>query len=145
MAYQIRHPRLGKINGCQVTQDLIQFRSLPYAQVPRRFARSVPLEHLPQDNADETSCYDATEYGPCSVQPRDSIATDVRWNQLPEFPRREQDQSENCLRITLTCPAKVVDDTLNHLPVVVFVHGGALMVGSGTYLQCNTECIYIQY
>lgn len=130
--FRYKHPYLGSMEGCRVTPDLVQFRSLPYARVPRRFARSVLLDRLPQV-AGRASCYDATGYGPCSVQPRDSITTDVLWNQLPEQHYREQSQSEDCLRVTLTCPASVLDHrTSESLPVVVFIHGGALMIGSGT-------------
>lgn len=126
------HSQLQNIRGNRVTENLIQFRSLPYALVPRRFARASLLDHLPQVTADETACYNAEEYGPCSIQPLDSIATDVRWNQLPEHPGREQGQSENCLGITLTCPATILDDASASFPVVAFIHGGALLIGSGT-------------
>lgn len=129
MPDRLLHPQLGELIGIRVSEDLIQFRSLPYAQVPRRFARSILLDHLPRNAKD--AFYNATKYGPCSVQPLHSIDTDVRWNQLPEHPRREQEQSEDCLRLTLTCPAINGANSLANLPVVVFVHGGALMIGSG--------------
>jgi len=129
MPDRLLHPQLGELNGCRVSGDLIQYRSLPYAQIPRRFARSILLDHLPR-NA-ENALYDATEYGPCSIQSLDSIDTDVRWIQLPEHPRRKQEQSEDCLRLTLTCPAVIGANALAGLPVVVFVHGGALIIGSG--------------
>ncbi|KAL8822437.1 MAG: hypothetical protein Q9191_006829 [Dirinaria sp. TL-2023a] len=96
-----------------------------------KFARSIILDRLPQTTGEGAFCYDAVDYGSCSVQPLDSIATDVRWNQLPERPQRDQEQSEDCLRLTLTCPATVLDTSPTSLPVVVFVHGGALMIGSG--------------
>lgn len=132
MTQRLCHPQLGNIKGCQVTHHLIQFRSLPYAQVPRRFARSILLECLSQHPGNPEACYDAAEYGPCSIQSLESIATDVRWNQLPEYPRRDQTQSEDCLRISLTCPTATLKDALAPLPVVVFIHGGAFMIGSGT-------------
>lgn len=139
MAHQFRHPQLGTIKGCRVSEDLIQFRSLPYARIPRRFARSTLLNHLPRIDADANAdyFYDGEGYGPCSIQPFDSIATDIRWNQLPEHPGRTQGQSEDCLRLTLTCPATALEPDAGSrgLPVVVFVHGGALMIGSGTSSQ----------
>ena len=135
MSELFHHSQLYRIRGSRVTPDLIQFRSLPYARVPRRFGRATFLDHLPQATTNETACYDATEYGPCSIQPHDSIATDLRWNQLPAYPHRDQDQSEDCLSISLTCPATILDDSSAGLPVAVFVHGGALMIGSGT-MQC---------
>lgn len=145
MAREFLHSQLGRIKGCQVTHDLIQFRSLPYARITRRFARSTLLDHLPQATAEADLCYDAVDHGPCSIQPLDSVATDVRWNQLPERPQREQEQSEDCLRLTLTCPATVVDNASTYLPVVVFVHGGALMIGSGILIRRCAFCLEILY
>ena len=130
MTQQFIHPLLGKIQGYQATCDLIQFRGLPYARIPRRFARSIPLDYLPSGES-LGQPYDATEYGSCSIQPLDSVETDVRWNQFPEHPRREQSQSEDCLRITLTCPASATASAVAHLPVIAFIHGGALAIGSG--------------
>ncbi len=129
MPDQILHPQLGKLNGYRVNGDLVQFRSLPYAQVPGRFARSILLDHLPRNSED--GFYDATKYGGCSIQPLDSIDTDVRWNQLPEHPHREQEQSADCLKLTVTCPTVNGANAMAGLPVVVFIHGGALMIGSG--------------
>ena len=129
-AYQHYHSQLGAINGVQATGDLIQFRSIPYAQIPRRFARSTVLYHLPRSTG-QSGPYDARNDGPCSVQPLNSVETDVRWNQLPECPTREQVQGEDCLRLTLTCPMKTLNHGMNKIPVMVFIHGGALMIGSG--------------
>ncbi|KAL8877269.1 MAG: hypothetical protein Q9198_004684 [Flavoplaca austrocitrina] len=111
--YQHHHAQLGPINGVQTTGHLIQFCSIPYARIPRRFARSTLLYQMP------------------SVQPLNSIETDLRWNQLPECPTREQTQAEDCLRLTLTCPLKTLNHAVDKIPVMVFVHGGALMIGSG--------------
>lgn len=80
-------------------------------------------------------------YGPCSIQPQDSTETDVRWNQLPERPKREQDQAEDCLRLTVTCPRNTLNYASGKIPVIVFLHGGALMIGSGIFLlNCHFEC-----
>ena len=133
MSPHLLHPQLGSVEGHRVTQDLVQFRSLPYTQIPRRFARSTLLDHLPTSEISSNggeSVYDATIYGPCSVQPLDSIETDIRWNQLPSGPQREQSQEEDCMRITLTCPVAQWPDLV---PVVVFVHGGPFMIGSRLY------------
>ncbi|KAL8669631.1 MAG: hypothetical protein Q9168_005786 [Polycauliona sp. 1 TL-2023] len=129
--YEHHHPQLNGIKGCRATRSLVQFRSLPYAQTPRRFARSGMVDRLPGATANGSSAYDATKYGPSSVQPRDSVETDIRWNQLPELPKREQDQDEDCLRLTMTCPIDNLNSGPGKIPVMVFLHGGALMIGSG--------------
>lgn len=131
MPYDFYHAQLGRIRGSRVTPDLVQLRSLPYARIPSRFARSTLFDYLPTKSTEGNSYYDATEYGPCSIQPLDSVETDLRWNQLPEYPTRDQFQDENCLSLTLTIPAIQGADTLAYLPVIVFIHGGALMIGSG--------------
>lgn len=133
MSAPLSHPLLGCIHGCRVTDDLIQFRNLPYASIPRRFARAKLLNHLPRDAANPKESFDAVDYRSCSIQPLDSIQTDLRWNQLPEKPGREQCQSEDCLSLTITCPATIIDQaSASHpLPVVAFIHGGALLMGSG--------------
>lgn len=143
MSFSLSHPKLGDLKGSRVGSGLVQFRSLPYARIPRRFAPSVLLDSL----STAKSYYDATEYGPCSIQALDSIETDVRWNQLPNCRWREQGQSEECLRITLTCPETTVEGW-NDLPVVAFVHGGALVIGSGMLIgsegpfhMCLTQII----
>lgn len=130
--YRYVHPKLGPLFGRQVHDELVQFRSVPYAIVPRRFARAQLLEGLPSKTQSSALCYDASEFGPSSIQPFDSIATDIRWNQLPAYPHRPQAQDEDCLRITLTVP-KTALETPNSdaIPIVAFIHGGALLVGSG--------------
>lgn len=134
-AYQHHHPQLNAIDGTCVTDHLIQFRSIPYAQTPRRFARSTILRQLPTCIGGQSTSYDAMTYGPCSIQARDSIETDVHWNQLPEHPTRDQIQAEDCLRLTVTCPIHTLDHASGKIPVIVFLHGGALMIGSGIFLQ----------
>ncbi len=139
--YRYNHPQLGSIIGHRTAPGLVQFRSLPYAQIQRRFSRSTLSDSLPRLEGQERPCYDATKFGPCSVQPRESITTDIRWNQLPEHPHRDQDQAEDCLRLTLTCPTAALDRHGSEpLPVVAFIHGGALMIGSGTL---NFSIVYL--
>ena len=130
--YHHVHPALGNIVGAQVSNELVQFRSLPYASIPRRFARSSGLTQLPKKTIDIEASYDASEYGPSCIQPLDSIEKDVRWNQLPKAPQRQQSQDEDCLRLTLTVPNIALEDQAGlRLPVVIFIHGGALVIGSG--------------
>ncbi|KAL0486094.1 hypothetical protein AKO1_001782 [Acrasis kona] len=113
------HPLLGDIKGVLVHEELIQYRSIRYAFIPKRFARSKLFK-------DTNIELDATEVGPSSIQPFDSPKTDADMNQLP-INNENQIQSEDCLRVTITSPTKIAQN----LPVVVFLHGGAFFVGSG--------------
>lgn len=128
MTTTIHHPLLGLLKGLQATEALTQFRSIRYASIPRRFARSILVS--PPSNPPTTTATDYTQLGPCSIQPPDSARTDATSNQLPtDIVTSEQPQSEDCLRLTITRPTSIPNGTL--LPVLVFLHGGAFFVGSG--------------
>ncbi|KAK4626895.1 Cholinesterase [Fulvia fulva] len=121
----LTHPNLGRIRGIQVTQHLTEFHSLPYALIPQRFARSQPLNRYPGSD-DSSRIYDATKIRPCSIQPLNSTQKDVDSNQLPtkDIIDGEQDQSEDCLRLTITVPTiNLTEDEQAKLPVLIFLHG----------------------
>ena len=126
MVRVLNHPKLGRVKGAIVHQNLVQFRSLPYASIPKRFARSELLHQLP---GQETEVYDATRVGPSAIQPFGSAKSDAESNQLPADDVKEQEQGEDCLRLTVTRPIEI--DEGIQLPVVVFIHGGAFFLGSG--------------
>jgi len=127
MTLIIRHPFLGAIRGTVIGDRLYRAYSLPYASIPRRFARSELLADLP--NQSDTTVYDATKIGPASIQLPNAAHSDAENNQLPTDDVEEQEGDEDCLRLTLTCPDDV--EPGSKLPVVVFVHGGAYFLGSG--------------
>ncbi|KAG8625247.1 hypothetical protein KVT40_006998 [Elsinoe batatas] len=132
LQYLRYHPELGPIVGCKISSELVQFRSLQYASIPQRFARSVVRTGLPDQGKENLGGYNAFEHGPSSIQPVNSVETDVKWNQLPpEAIGIPQTQSEDCLRLTLTVPNEALETSSKKLPVVVFIHGGAFMVASG--------------
>ena len=66
---------------------------------------------------------------------------DAKSNQLPQDVE-EQEQSEDCLRLTVTRPADAPSSA--KLPVVVFLHGGAYFLGSGDrrYYSPLTFCTH---
>lgn len=122
-----QHPSLGLIRGVQLG-ELIQFRSLPYASIQQRFARSELLRSLPRQHEDDV--YDATQIGPSSIQPKHAAKMDTDSNQLPsDILGDEQPQSEDCLRITITIPT--TRPSKYDLPVLAFLHGGAFFINSG--------------
>lgn len=140
MASVLRHPLLGAIRGTIISDKLYRCYSLPYASIPRRFARSEVFQELP--NPSGATVYDATTIGPSSVQLKDGAAqSDAANNQLPKDDVEEQEQSEDCLRLTLTRPLNV--EPGSRLPVIVFIHGGAFFLGSGErrWLDPTTFCM----
>ncbi|KAI4853831.1 alpha/beta-hydrolase [Aureobasidium sp. EXF-8845] len=129
----LEHPVLGPLQGATVAEKFTQFRAIPYGRIKQRFARSEVLLDVPRRKRltrepIPKEIYDTTKQGPQSIQPRGSAKMDAKSNQLPDDVE-EQDQDENCLRLTITTPKDATPDS--KLPVVVFIHGGAFFLGSG--------------
>ena len=137
MTTTLKHPLLGVVKGTSIANQLLRFYSLRYASIPRRFARSQLLQKLPDHGV-----YDATTIGPSSIQPKGSAVSDAKSNQLPTDDVEEQDQDEDCLRLTITRPLDIHPN--RKLPVVVFLHGGAFFLGSGErrWLDPTTFCLH---
>jgi carboxylesterase type B len=129
----LEHPVLGPLQGATVAKKFDQFRAIPYGRIKQRFARSEVMLDVPRRKRLTTEpvpmkTYDVTKQGPQSIQPLESAKMDAKSNQLPDDVE-EQDQDENCLRLTITTPKDATPDS--KLPVVVFIHGGAFFLGSG--------------
>lgn len=139
----LQHLRLGSIRGVapRACPSLTQFLGIPYARLSRRWARPALLRDLP---CSEDNVFPATKPGLTSVQPFGSVKTDARGNQLPtDGLPDDEPQGEDCLNLSITIPSKHVGDAANAgLPVVVFIHGGAFFLGSGTrpYYSPLTFC-----
>ena len=128
MTLILHHPILGPIKGLHIDPLLLQYRAIPYAHIPRRFARSTVAHKLPNPTNDPTRPFDATNTGPSSIQPPNAVELDAKLNQLPSNGFSEQDQDEDCLTVTITAPKHVHSSA--RLPVLVFIHGGAFFLGS---------------
>jgi carboxylesterase type B len=123
----LHHPLLGQIHGKTIqsgTTSLTQYLGIPYASIPKRFSRSTTLSTLP------STPYDATHFGPDSIQPLNATETDASGNQFPHKGFKERPQDENCLYLNITAPS--TDGSRSKLPVLVFLHGGAFFLGSGS-------------
>jgi hypothetical protein len=46
--YRFRHSGLGELIGLQRRDDIVQFRGIPFASIPQRFAQSNLTTSLPQ-------------------------------------------------------------------------------------------------
>ena len=104
----------GSLRG--VTEDgLVIFRGIPYARPPvgdRRFAAPQPPDAW-------TGVRDATAFGPPAMQGASAASPGLTVSAPP---------SEDCLTLNVWTPAP--DDARR--PVMVYLHGGAFMVGSGS-------------
>jgi para-nitrobenzyl esterase len=104
----------GKVEGRELADGILQFRSIPYAAstaAPNRYLPAQPL--VPWDDV-----RDCTEFGPTSPQPPSPLES-----MLGAAPLR---QSEDCLSLTVTTPG--LDGAR---PVMVWIHGGAFTAGTG--------------
>ncbi|KAK8203154.1 hypothetical protein M8818_005379 [Zalaria obscura] len=134
--YQVEtfsHPELGDIKGRVFRQDeandIVHFRSIPYATIPGRFKPCALLENIPS-TFDHRPKGDFTEYGnacPSVHQPDSAYG-----GPLPGQTPRTYDE-QTCLNLTISAPrSAVLAGQRNHgLPVMVYVHGGAFKEGAG--------------
>ena len=104
----------GMIAGTAV-DGIKSFKHIPYAAPPigdRRWAPPAPVENW-------TGIRDTSTFGPDCYQPELPVAL---------YARELEPQSEDCLALNVWTPAETVED---QLPVMVWIHGGALIYGSG--------------
>jgi para-nitrobenzyl esterase len=107
----------GLVSGIS-TNGVRTFRGIPYAAPPIGDLRWRP----PQPVAPWTGVRDGSEYGPECPQtqyPNGSV-----------YVRPMRPLSEDCLSLNVWTPVKAGDR--QRLPVLVWIHGGALTRGSGT-------------
>ncbi|ENH72095.1 Lipase 1 [Fusarium oxysporum f. sp. cubense race 1] len=112
-----------------ISDDVEEFRGIPYAHVPGRWEHSRLRDRLPRD------IYDATENGPrCPTQ--GNRDTRVFQSYLP-YPDDRQDEFE-CLNLFVVRPSKEalakhdIDAETTRLPVLIWIHGGGFIAGAGT-------------
>ncbi|KAL4885599.1 Alpha/Beta hydrolase protein [Aspergillus karnatakaensis] len=111
-----------------ISDNLEEFRGIPYASVLGRWEHSRLRDHLPRD------VFDATENGPrCPAE--GGSAQDSQLG-LP-YPDVRQDEFE-CLNLFIIRPSKEalvshgIDGETAQLPVLVYIHGGGFIDGAGT-------------
>jgi len=105
----------GPVRGARAG-DLTVFRGIPYARPPLDELRF----RAPEPTVPWSEVRDAGAFGPVCVQPTDMVST------MLGFP--VEPSSEDCLTINVWTPG--ADG--QRRPVLVWVHGGAFVVGSGS-------------
>ena len=108
------HAPSGTVRGA-ATGDLHVFKGLPYALSPVGGRRWRPPEVMPTWKGE----LDATQFGPACYQPR-SRSSSI-------YADDPATMSEDCLSLNIWTRAHV-----NKAPVLVWIHGGALVGGSSS-------------
>ncbi|KAL5601617.1 hypothetical protein FOBRF1_009150 [Fusarium oxysporum] len=117
-------PCIQKVVGKRspLSDDLEEFRGIPYGKVTKRWEHASLRYRLPLD------VLDATKDGPICPQPKTARHSEYYQSYL-EFP--DLDQSEfDCLNLLIIRPSPAAlsragIDPSSKLPVLVYIHGGA--------------------
>jgi carboxylesterase type B len=128
---KLSHPQLGTIKGLVSLSGVHQFRSIPYASIPRRFADPVLVDSL---GTKEGEIYDATEFGAIAPQPDDAEYQEfvTPKEHIPHEPL-VQDEFK-CCNLNISVPTGQRESGKG-LPVMVWFHGGSFMLGSASWPQ----------
>ncbi len=112
-----------------VDSKVAVWKSIPYGQAPVGTLRW----RAPLPAAQWSGTLDGSVYRPPCIQPDGS-------------------GSEDCLHVHVTAPSDALNATLGLLPVLVYIHGGGLMDGSGIYeymsafaMHANVVVVAINY
>jgi carboxylesterase type B len=128
--FHLSHPQLGSIKGIVPIDGVHQFRSLPYATIPHRFADPVVVESLGVEGT-----YDATKFGPVAPSPPDAEEREFPSpKERPPHDPLPQDEFK-CANLNLTVPAAAAKAGGKGLPVMVWFHGGSYMLGAASWPQ----------
>ncbi|EXJ79515.1 hypothetical protein A1O3_07794 [Capronia epimyces CBS 606.96] len=114
----------------QLSQDIEEFRGIPYADITQRWQHSTLRTSLPRD------IYEATKHGPRCPQPDEGIDPETFQSHL-DYSSEVVESEFDCLNLFIVRPSpaallqrgRKVDDKI---PVFVWIHGGAFIYGAGT-------------
>ncbi|EWC44411.1 hypothetical protein DRE_01237 [Drechslerella stenobrocha 248] len=121
----LQHPSLGLVTGVQRSPTIHQYLGIKYAEIPGRF--SDPLPCISKNIF-------ATVFGPQAPQGAKTCEAefDLIGQSLPTSDITNAISEVDCLTLNITVPA---GDRLENLPVLVWVHGGNLQLGSSSWPQ----------
>ncbi|KAH7169404.1 Alpha/Beta hydrolase protein [Fusarium sp. MPI-SDFR-AT-0072] len=124
MTFTLKHSQLGDIRGLRLDgQGVVQYLGIEYATLAHRFA-------TPELRADYGGTIDATSRGPTVVRP--PLACDIEFGLIQKALDKPDDRPMsdlNGLTLDITVPDVTVNDENAKLPVLVFIHGGAFIIG----------------
>ncbi|GKU08521.1 para-nitrobenzyl esterase [Fusarium langsethiae] len=120
----LNHSKLGEIQGLELpNQGIVQYLGIQYATVAHRFA-------VPDLRSNYDDTIDATSRGPPVVRP--PLACDLEFGliqQALDKPQYPPMSDLNGLNLDITIPQEATTNKDAKLPVLVFIHGGAFILG----------------
>ncbi|KAH7166571.1 Alpha/Beta hydrolase protein [Dactylonectria macrodidyma] len=121
-SFEFEHPQLGRLVGRRRNEHVVQFRSIPFGRAPGRFRQAKLIDEL---SPKEKTC---TEY--TYACPQEEQSMEPFGGPLPGEDKRRYDEF-SCLNLTVTAPAALLEPgCTKKVPVMVYVHGGGLVVGA---------------
>ncbi|KAF5707176.1 para-nitrobenzyl esterase [Fusarium mundagurra] len=124
MMFTLNHTQLGDIQGRKLAdQGVVQYLGIQYATLAHRFAGA-------ELKTDYGGKIDATRRGPTVVRP--PLACDIEFGLIQKALDKPDERSMSDLdglTLDITVPEATVNDNYARLPVLVFIHGGAYIIG----------------
>ncbi|KAF5585051.1 para-nitrobenzyl esterase [Fusarium pseudoanthophilum] len=124
MASTLNHAQLGDIQGLRLAdQGVVQYLGIQYATLAHRFAGA-------ELKTDYGGKIDATRRGPTVVRP--PLACDIEFGFIQKALEKPDDRPMSDLdglTLDITVPEAALIESDARLPVLVFIHGGAFIIG----------------
>ncbi|KAF4943565.1 hypothetical protein FGADI_13323 [Fusarium gaditjirri] len=124
MAFTLNHAQLGNIQGSKLDgQGVVQYLGIQYATVAHRFDG-------PKLKTNYGGEIDATRRGPTVVRP--PLACDLEFALIQKALDKPDDRPMSDLEgltLDITVPEASLSQSNAKLPVLVFIHGGAYIIG----------------
>jgi carboxylesterase type B len=125
---QVDVPGYGKVSGIVAPTikdgSVIEFRGVPFGKISARFQKPVLYEKL-------EAPHDGSKYGPmCPSVPIEVVLNDNILDLIAPPPEQEQDEFE-CLNLNISVPKDALKAGKT-LPVLVWIYGGAFIMGANT-------------
>ncbi|KLO92837.1 Uncharacterized protein LW93_3991 [Fusarium fujikuroi] len=124
MAFTLNHTRLDDIQGLKLDdQGVVQFLGVQYATIAHRLA-------APVLKSDYGGKIHATRRGPTVVRP--PLACDIEFGLIQKALNKPDDRPMSDLdglTLDITVPEATLNENNAKLPVLVFIHGGAFIIG----------------
>ncbi|KAF2444556.1 carboxylesterase [Karstenula rhodostoma CBS 690.94] len=115
----------GSFKG-KYADGVVQYLGIPYATLKNQLS-------APEMVFSYKSVVDATEYGPRAPAPDTSLFEQQFLIQsvIDDTPSPRMSGTE-CLNLNITVPSSIDPESVNKLPVMVFIHGGGFLMGSNS-------------